>query len=198
MFDWLFEGRASVYVSLAAVAIVLLLAWQQTRKRLCLVGFGAALGLMGLYYLLDRLVEAPREQVVRKLQEMAAAVRARDVNAISNHISERFTWRGMNRAQFRALLEGLLQGRQVDEVEVWDIHFPDESRAPTSLAGPQDPPETILVSFWGKARGGQGIPNTGNPYEARFVRDPDGQWRMLHFEVFNPVLSNQPETIPGR
>ena len=32
---------------------------------------------------------------------------------------------------------------------------------------------------------------------ADFVRDPDGQWRLQTFQVFNPAVDvNQPMTIP--
>jgi hypothetical protein len=196
VFDWLFEGRTSVYVSLAAAAIVMLLAWQQTRKRFCLIGLAAAVGLAGLYFLLDRLVETDREQVERKVQEMAAGVRARDVNAIFNHVSERFSHNGMGRAQFRQSVEGLLQGGIVDDIEVWEFTFPEDFRAPVSLPGQETPAETIRFSFRAKPKGGRVINPLDHPCEARFVRDPDGQWRMLDFQVFNPVLTNQPEQIP--
>jgi hypothetical protein len=197
VFDWLFEGRASVYVSLAAIALVMLLAWQQTRKRFCLIGLVAALGLAGLYFLLDRLVETDREQVVRKVEEMAAAVRARDVNALFNHVSERFSRGGMNRAHFRDAVDGALRGGIVDEVEVWDFAFPDDFRATVPLPGQERPAETIRFSFKAKAKGGRVTENVGNPCEARFVRDQDGQWRLLDFQVFNPVQTEQPQQIQG-
>jgi hypothetical protein len=197
VFDWLFEGRTSVYVSLAAIALVMLLAWQQTRKRFCLIGLAAAVGLAGLYFLLDRLVETGREQVVRKVQEMAAGVRARDVNAIFNHVSERFSRGGADRTRFRDMVDGVLRARMVDEVEVWEFTFPEDFRATVSLPGQETPAETIRFSFRAKAKGGMATENVGNPCEARFVRDPDGQWRLLDFQVFNPVLTNQREPIPG-
>ncbi len=199
MFDWLFEGRASVYVSLAAIALVMLLAWQQTRKRYCLVGLAAALGLLGLYFLLDRLhlVETDRDRVVRKVREMAAGVRARDANAIFNHVSEHFNQGGANRARFRDTVDRILHNRMVDEVEVWDFTFPEDFRATVSLPGQETPAETIRFSFRAKAKGGMAPEGPGNPCEARFVRDPDGQWRLLDFQVFNPVLTDQPQSIPG-
>jgi hypothetical protein len=197
VFDWLFEGRTAVYVYLAAVGIFLLLAWQQTRKRLWLIGLGAVAVLAGLYFLLDRAVETDREQVVRKLQEMAAAVRGRDTDAIFAHVSDRFDRNGRNKAQFRQVVDGVLRGRLVDDVEVWDFTFPELFRGTVPVPGEAAPAETIRMSFRAKAKGA-GVPEgPGNPCEARFVRDPDGQWRMLDFQVFNPVITNEPVPIPG-
>jgi hypothetical protein len=198
VFDWLFEGRAAVYVSLAAVAIVLLAAWQQTRRGKWPIGVGAVALLVGLYFLLDRLVETDREQVVRKVQEMAAGVRTRDANAIFRHVSERFSHGGANRARFREMVDAVLRGGVVDEVEVWGFQFAGDFRAAVPLPGQEARAETIRVSFQAKAKGGRAPEGPGNPCEARFVRDPeDGQWRMLDFQVFNPVLTDQPQTIPG-
>ncbi len=197
MFDWLFEGRTTVYVSLAAVGIFLLLAWQQTRKRLWLIGVGAVAVLAGLYFLLDRTVETDREQVERKVREMAAAVRTRNTDAIFTHISDRFNRNGRDKAQFRQMVDGVLRGRQVEEVEVWDFAFPEDFRGTVTLPGDAAPSETIRVFFHAKAKGGMAPGGPGNPCEGRFVRDPDGQWRLLDFQVFNPVITNQPEQIPG-
>ena len=195
MFDWLFEGRASVYVSLAAIAIVMLLAWQQTRKRFCLIGLAAALGLAGLYFLLDRLVETDREQVVRKVEEMAAGVRARNADAIFRHISDRFSRSGVDRARFREAVDSLLRNRMVDEVEVWDFQFPADSDTQGQLPGRSASGEAIVVSFTAKPKGGLADGKFGR-CDATFVHDADGQWRLFDFRVFDPV-ANQPVPIPG-
>lgn len=192
MFDWLLEGRISVYVSLGAVALVLLLVWVQTRERLYLYALILCGVLAGLYFVLDRAVETDREQVTRKVREMAAGVRARDVNAIFTHISERFNRGGVNKAAFRELVDGFLRGRRIDEVEVWDFDF-----RPNRLQGEQTPAEEIRVSFMAKPKGGVAVGEFGR-CEARFVHDPDGQWRLIDFQVFNPAIdSNQPWQIPG-
>ena len=52
--------------------------------------------LAPLYLLLDRLVETRREQITRKLEAMAAAVKPKDAGTIFQHISESFRWGGLN------------------------------------------------------------------------------------------------------
>jgi hypothetical protein len=48
LFDWLFEGRISVYVVLIALSVFLLLAWWQMRKRWLLAGAVGAAAWIGL------------------------------------------------------------------------------------------------------------------------------------------------------
>jgi hypothetical protein len=193
--DWLFEGRPAVYVSLAAVGFVMLVAWVQNRKRLWLIGVGTVVVLAGLYYLLDRAVETDREQVERKVEEMAAAVRPRNVEAILRNVSDRFNRGGRDKASFRQWVSAHIG--LVEEVKVWDFGRPDDFLGTVPLPGEATPAETIRVTFLAKASGGMAMGGPANPCEARFIRDPDGQWRMLDFQVFNPVITNQPEAIPG-
>src|SRR4051812_29579654 len=101
MFDWLFEGRLTVYLALAVVALILLGLYWRDRRRWFLFGIGIVGVFVLTYLLLDRLVETNREQITRKLQEMAAGVKARSAERIFRHISDRFTFQGMNKATFR-------------------------------------------------------------------------------------------------
>ncbi len=121
MFDWLFEGRTSVYTILVALAVFLILAWWQMRKRWLLYGVVAAAILVGVYALLDKAVETDREQIVRKLQEMVAAVNAHNLDAAFVHISDRFqSPGGKSKNEFRSVAQSHL-GRDVERVQVWDI-----------------------------------------------------------------------------
>jgi hypothetical protein len=196
--DWLFEGRPTVYVILAAAAVLLLVAWWQTRKRYWLYGGVAFLGLIGLYFLLDRLKETDREQIRRKVEEMAAAVSERNVERIFANVSEQFHLNGSGRAAFRQLAERALSRGEVTDVTVWDFAFPEDFRTKVRRTGTAGAPEAdgARVSFMVKPQG----PRLGAPFfrcDATFVRDPNGQWRLFTFQLFQPgVDSNQPFQIP--
>ena len=198
MFDWLFEGRPAVYVVLAAATVVLFVAWWQRRKRYWLYGAAAFLALVGLYFLLDRLVETDREQIVRKIEEMSAGVRERNVDHVFAHVSEQFRLNNSNRAAFRAFAEQAIRTGQVTEVEAWAPEFPEDFRTKVRRTGTTGPQEldAARVTFMVKPHG----PNLGTPFfrcDATFVRDPDGQWRLFAFQLFQPgVDSNQPFQIP--
>jgi hypothetical protein len=198
VFDWLFEGWPAVYVVLAAVAVVLLVAWAQTRKRYWFYGTVAFLALIGLYFLLDRLVETDREQIVRKLGEMSAGVRERNVDRIFAHVSEQFRLNNSDRAAFRAFAEKAISRGQVTEVKVWDFQFPDDFRSTErrTVRGASQQVQLARVQFRINPEG-PGLTNAQFLVRATFVRDPDGQLRLLDFQLFNPFVDqNQPIQLP--
>ena len=198
MSDWLFEGRPTVYVILAAAVVLLLVAWWQTRKRYWLYPGLAFLALIGVYFLLDRLVETDREQIVRKVNEMSAGVRERSVDRIFANVSEQFHLNGSGRAAFRQFAERALRTGEVTDITIWDFAFPEGFRTKVRRVGTAGAPERdgARVSFMVKPQG----PRLGAPFfrcDATFVRDPDGQWRLFTFQLFQPgVDSNQPFQIP--
>jgi hypothetical protein len=196
--DWLFEGRPTVYVILAAAAVLLFVAWWQTRKRYWLYATAAFLALIGLYFLLDRLVETDREQIVRKVEEMSAGVRDRNVDRIFAHVSEQFRLSNSDRAAFRALAERAIRTGQVTEVKAWDFQFPDDFRG-TERRTVRGTPQEVQVArvVFRVHPEGPGLTNAQFLVRATFVRDPDGQLRLLDFQLFNPFVDqNQPIQIP--
>jgi hypothetical protein len=71
---------------------------------------------------------------------------------------------------------------------VWDFERGEVSRAQ----------RTAKVHFMVKARGDWRGSEAGYPCNADFVLDPDGQWRLRGFQIFNPfVEADQPLHIPG-
>jgi hypothetical protein len=194
--DWLFEGRRSVYLLLAALAVVVTALWVRSgfvlihdwsdrakpaakpRRRLSL--FPALLGLLLVlacgYFLLDRAVETHWEEIERKLQEMARAVSARNVDGVMAHISERFNAQGLDRAGLRGMVDRAIQTRLVENLTIWDVVVPDSSGRVTFMAKPSGsrlPTEVANVP--------------GFRIRGEFVQDADGQWRLRTFEVFGPA-----------
>jgi hypothetical protein len=191
MFDWLFEGRVLVYVILACVGVLLLFQWWQLRKRSWLYAFLGVAALAGVYFLLDRAVETDREQIERKVREMAGAVKRGDVDGIFRHVSESFLLNGADKRMFRDRVEGVLEQKFVEEVEVWDFEIPENRPDP-------DPPpgkKSMRIFFRAKPKGGVFREEIHYLGRARFVLDPDGQWRMQWFQISEPV-TDQPLEVP--
>jgi hypothetical protein len=197
VFDWLFEGRLAVYIPLIALAVVCLLIWTRTPRRHYLVGFGVALGLIGVYFLLDWAVVTDREHIENGVRAMAGGVRARNVSGIMAQVSDDFRKGTTGKEQFRQFVETAVQRHDVEEVEVWEFSFPDDFRAPFTIPTTRRTTTVGRVFFRAKPKGGFSSGAEFFPCAARFVRDPDGQWRLLDFEVFDTIQTNQPIRVPG-
>ena len=183
MFDWLFEGRPTVYALLAVAVVVLLALWWRERKPRYLLGAGLVLVLIAVYFVLDWAVETDREQIVRKVREMAAAVRTVDVNALVKDISEQFTSpQGRDKQQTREFARDLIGSKQVTDVVVWDFHFD----GPIDRAGP------VEVIFQAKPHGNVGVVE-GAWFRcvATFVHEGTGGWRLRGVKLF-PLTQTGP------
>jgi hypothetical protein len=122
VFDWLFEGHPAVYAALGVVLIGLFYFYWQWRRKGWLFAMGFVILLIGLYALLDRLVETDREQIERKLEEMAAGVRAHNTDTVFEHVSDNFrSPGGNNKAKFRDEAEGRITS--VTQLTVWNYRY---------------------------------------------------------------------------
>jgi hypothetical protein len=91
MFDWLFEGHLSVYVLLAAAAVLLIVLGARTRDRRWYATVAGVVALAGLYRLLDFAVETDREQIQRKVKALAAGLKApANLDAVLENVSDQF------------------------------------------------------------------------------------------------------------
>ncbi len=180
MFDWLFEGRISVYVVLIALSVFLLLAWWQMRKRWLLAGAVGAAAWIGLYSLLDKLIETDREQIVRKLNEMVAAVNAHNLDAAFVHISAQFrSPGGKTKNELRTAAQTHLDRRDVERVQVWDIEV--EGR-PSREQG------EVHVFFSAKTHNGREFLTD---CDALFEFHPEYGWQMKSFRLLKPQTNEE-------
>jgi hypothetical protein len=186
VFDWVFEGHWAVFSVLAMLALMVLLLWWWTHRRFWLIGCAVLAGLIGLYALLNVLVETDREQIKRKLDDMAAAVQPHDTDRIFRHISPEFRYQNQDRAAFRSYVEYVFRHNWVDRLTIWNYEWPEGGNRTLC-------PVNFNVKLYGQV--------SGEEYylvRALFSRDPDYQWRLRHFEVFNPfVQTTEPLRPPG-
>jgi hypothetical protein len=186
--SWLVEGEPIVYAVLGCVLVGFGLAWWRTRKRRYAVAAGVVAALMAGYFLLDRFVESDGEQMVRKVNEIATAISAHDLDAAFGNVSDGFDRPPRNKASFRKFCDDTLRAGNVTEVRVWDL-------APVDVSRPQ---RTGAVEFHFKVRGrwGESPPNYFG--KVAFVLDGDGQWRVKTFDVYDSLnQSRTPLAIPG-
>jgi hypothetical protein len=190
---WLSDPPTSLYATFGAIGVLSILAAMflfspppkkrepkqkksSPRVYLFILGGVALLFLLGLY-ICDRLYESDREQIVRKLNEMSAGVRDRNLDLTFRHVSDSFRYGSQGKAQFRARGDEALRSGQVTEIPIWDVNF--------ESLDPEAGKAVVNVRFkvLGSALGDQ------NQFlgEATFAREADGQWRMTKFRVFSPT-----------
>ena len=180
MFDWLFEGRLSVYLFLLLVGLVLLVLWWQRRERRLLTALGAVAGAALLCYLLDVLRETDREQVTRKVREMAGAIDRKDFNALFGHVSDDFSSYGMNKKALRLATQLAVERFGVRDARVWELDVVKLDRG----AG------TATMAFRGAASSNRFDARVAVPCEADFVREKDGQWRVKALRFYRPFVDS--------
>ncbi len=172
MFNWLFEGRISVYILLASLALVLLAVWWRMRQRRWLIAAGVVVALAGVYWLLDRLVvteaKADRAEIRRRLEEMAAAVSRHDVSVIERNLSDRFhSPKGLDK---KTILQAIPPGVQGITVKLSDIEFPSP---PSRAEG------TTQVNFRAETR------DLLVRVEAVFDWEAEQGWRLREMRLFH-------------
>jgi ketosteroid isomerase-like protein len=192
VFAALFDHRSAIYLLLAVAAVGLGAVWIRTRDRRLAIGFAVAIGLLLLFGLIDLLRgETDTEQIVRKTRAMAAAVQAKDVDAIFRHVSDRFALGTVDKATFRAAAAETIRANEVQSLTV--NNFGPVRFTPAGA----DSSATARIEFVAFIAGVSGDFEGKRPLRvtARFVRDADGQWRLLGFDVFDGV-NGEPLTVP--
>ncbi len=185
MFSWL----TVLSVLLAMVGLGLGVAWWNTRKQKYSLGAGIAAALIPCLWIFGSFgTETDEGQIAHKLQEMADGVQAHDLGRIFAHISDDFHYNALGKGGFRTKVDEALRNRDVQDIKIWDFTVENISREK----------RTAAVSFNVKPRGNW---SEGREYwlcKARFVLDPDNQWRLAGFYIANPfVETNQAVPIPG-
>jgi hypothetical protein len=174
-----------LYVIFAIFVGVLAMVYLRSRKRGDLVRLiGAAAALVALF-VIDRLVESPREESTRKMREIVTASKAKKVDDIAKHVSDSFRYNNMNKEQFKAIWSratGIaeFQGIDVDGLGHSDFEPVDENKV------------KIGFDVWPT---GYGLPQYRYYCKATFVKDPDGQFRMQTFELY-PKRGDDRPVVP--
>ncbi len=185
MFDWLFEGRSVVYYILGIATIVLLIVWKQVPRRGYLLGAGACILLLGLYWLLDRLVVTGREEVKATIQLMAASVAERNLDRAFEHFADDFqTSRGTTKAALRAIGDREISTGSVTRVAVWAFEIP----------GPVDRDQPVKASFRFTFEGVNTAQSIPYLCDAVFRFHPQHGWQMQSCRILN--LVNEDEAFP--
>jgi hypothetical protein len=176
MFDWLFEGHLSVYVLLAAAAVLFAVLGARTRKRRWYAAAAGFVALAGLYCLLDFAVETDREQIQRKVKAMAANLKApANLGAVLENVSDQFHCPfADSKAALREKASEGIRTWNITEVRISDLHCGEISRER----------KTAVAEFRAKVIGTFGALEAAPIFcKATFDYHPTHGWRMSELEV---------------
>lgn len=154
------------------------------RKKPLLAAFTGLMALLVAWLVTALLVESPREEAIRRVNDMAAAVTAKDWGKFGEHISESFQKGKLKKADLKGYFD---QGTGAFQRAVaWDFALTDPPRVTDT---------EVVIQFDGKAETGRGEPLVRH-FEATFVRDPDGRFRMKTYQAFDYIQKKVPEEFP--
>jgi hypothetical protein len=183
--SWIVDDPTLACVILGLAALLFGACWWFTRERWLAIAVGIFAGLTALVLLLFFLIDTDAKQIKRRIRAMADAVGIKDADRIFEHFSEQFVFLGLyGKQSFRERAMGYVQRGEVQSISVWGFEPRDIDR--------EQKKATML--FKAKATG---IGFKGIEYfrvRASFVLDPDGQWRLREFWLYDPMID--PATGP--
>lgn len=180
------DPSQALYLILVVVAVITGAVWVRNKSRSNLINFGIALAVLAVLFVIDRLVESPREEASRRVQAMADAATAANPDQFVEHVSSSFDYRGKDRDAVRASAAWGLIRQHNARVAVWGLGRDDFQQVSDS---------EVEIGFFAKAQtpSNEGL---GRYVKARFVRDPDGQYRVKTMKFFELIDTKKEEAIP--
>ncbi len=175
----------SLYIALFVAMLAAVGVWYRYRTRRTLIVAGAALGLFLALLLLDKLLDSPRETVVRKASEMQADFNSGDWNRFEKHIADNFEHKGKKKKEVKEGFDFAKANNR--KLAFWgftrdDIQFLDGNTAVVGFDAKPEGADAELLHRYVKGR---------------FVKGPNGQWQLVGFETYKVLNHTQQEDVYG-
>ena len=149
---------------------------------------------MLIVFLIDRLVESPREEAERRTYMMAQAADLKSPDAFVTHLADEVSIASGNEKGKTLTREQMKRSPFWDTLRHFDVHVAvwDFSRNHVK----QINENTIEIGFMGKGevRGGEQIPVY---VRSTFTRQSDGSFKLSAMRTFDPLNHDAPLSIPG-
>jgi hypothetical protein len=190
---FLSDPPQAVYLVLGALLVVTGAIAAQKQDRRAVIPFAVAFFLMLAVFLIDRLIDSPREEAVRRVMQMAMAADQKHPDAFAEHLADEVSVGAEGHAKTLTRDElkkhsfwGMLRQFNV-HVAVWDFSRDDVKVIDDN---------TVEIGFMGKGEipGGQQIPVY---CRARFAKQPDSSFKITTLRTFEPLDHTRPLPIPG-
>ncbi|MFM8274333.1 MAG: hypothetical protein ACKODX_18655 [Gemmata sp.] len=183
-----------VYLVLFAAVVATGAVAAQRQDRRSAMAFFAALGLLVLLFVLDRLLDSPREAAVKTSQAMAVAADTNKPDEFAKHVADKLVYHGegaprtatgdeVKNSQFWQML------RQYNiHVAVWGFGRDDVRQ----IDG-----DTVELGFMAKGEVRGSMEQQQLYVRGTFKRQPDGTMKMTGFRTFDAIDHSKPFNIPG-
>lgn len=178
------DPSLSLYAILGVATVLLGIIALRRQKRSDAINFCIPAAALIALFVIDMAVESPREQTVRKIQEMGQASRDKKYDDIFKHVSDSFKYRSLDK---KALQDKAKQaeGQGFGGFSEYDL-------ARSSFRPMED--GTIEQGFRVNVKLAQDFPFY---VKGTFKKDPDGEWRLVTFKLFDAINMNDEKEIPG-
>lgn len=181
---FLSDPSTALYAILGVAVLVTGVLAARRQRRTDLINFAIPAAVLVAVFLIDRFVESPRETVERKVKEMGAASRDRKYDDLFKHVSDQFKYKSLDKKALRD------RARQAEGVGFGGVSEYDLARSGFKEVDAT----TIEQGFRVKHNG---TPELHFYVIGTFKKDPDGEWRLVTFKLFDAVNVNDEKDIPG-
>lgn len=178
------DPSTALYAVLGVAALVLGLLALRKQTRSAAINFAIPAAALLAVFLIDRFVESPREMAVRKIREMGAASRDKKVDDVLKHVSDSFKYRALDKKGLRD------RAQQAESMGFGGVSEYDLARSGFKEVDAN----TIEQGFRVKHNGS---PEIHLYVIGTFKKDPDGEWRLTTFKLYDPVNLNDEKEVPG-
>jgi len=180
---WLSDPTTFFYIVALILALVGVGMWYKSRDKGSAYRAGVLVGALVLVGVIDLLVESPREESVRKIEELTAAVNEKNKDKFFENVSDSFEYKTWKKEQLKSELWGRVE------------KFNPKASSKTDREDVQEPTKTnsdITIGFTSRVEaGGVDLPIY---IRATFTKDPDGKWRLKGIVVFDDPVKKEKGT----
>jgi hypothetical protein len=177
------DPTTTFYVILGAITVIFGAIALRRQKRSDLINFAIPAVALVALFVIDRMVESPREQAVRKIQEMGTASRDKKFDELFKHVSDSFKHKSLDKKGLRELANSA-EGRGFGGIAEYDLARSGFKEIDAN---------TIEQGFRVKHNG---TPELHFYVYATFKKEADGEWRLTTFELADPVNVKDKKDLP--
>ena len=188
-----------LYLILGGVLVVAGLVATQRQGRRALVVFAAVFFLILALFLIDRVVETPREEAVRRTQVLAMAADAKNPGTFSRDVfaeqlAEKVTIASGNETGKTLTRDEVKKHPFWQTLQTFNVHVAVWGFSRDDVKQLDD--KTVEIGFMGKGEidGGKQIPAY---VRATYSKQPDGSFKLSALRTFDPINHKEGLPIPG-